>query len=72
MAGSGEGASVANQGLLAILRGLRCAVEAEVSFAEAARAGRISLAEPVPARSLLKPCGPDRWPPRFWTRDSCG
>ena len=37
MAGAGQGASVADQGLLAIRRGLRCAVEAEVSLAEAAR-----------------------------------
>ncbi len=37
MAGAGQGASVADQDPLAIRRGLRCAVEAEVSLAEAAR-----------------------------------
>ncbi len=72
MAGAGQGASVANQGLLVILRGVRCAVEAEVSFGEAARAGRISLAEPVTGSVSVGTVRPGRRPPRFSARGSCG
>ena len=72
MARNRQGASVADEGLFPFRRRVRCTVEVGVSFAEAERAGRICLAEPVSARALLEPCEPGRCPPGSGARGSCG